>query len=218
MRRIIEEYQPRSEELIESLTSEYQWLPLLKGQGKKYEPILDYLYSIGAEDDKDPDNFDYKKAQSTKIAKATGINMASIKRYLSLIYNDLLTLNYEQPSLFDNGNPHQYRLSFRYDNYQYRNFNIWLSNELNLFDRFYFNFIKGKVNYMYFCVDNIYYIHKHGKSVREVSMSSGNSNLYRKLLLDKALFMHEIYDYEEYNLRRSEIDEKLRKYGRREKL
>jgi len=41
MRKIIE-FTPRAELLIKCLTSEYQWLELLKGKNKKYEPLLEF--------------------------------------------------------------------------------------------------------------------------------------------------------------------------------
>lgn len=217
MRKVIE-FKPRAELLIKCLTSEYQWLELLKGKNKKYDPLLHYLAKLGEEDKLDLDNYDRKNYQSSGISKATGVKPTNVKKYLTQIYEDILTLNYDNPELFKNGNNHRYLLHFSHLDHCYSNFNIWLPTELNRFDRFTFSFIQGKVDCGYFWVRDILHIHEYGDSKSFVYLVAGSPNIYRELLLDKADFLREISFDEKYSLSEYQMDEKLKLYGRREKL
>lgn len=217
MRKIVE-FKPRAELLIKCLISEYQWLSLLKGKNKKYDLLLDYLEKLGEEDKLDLDDYDRKSYQSSGISETTGVKLANIKKYLTQIYEDILALNYDYPELFKEGHPHRYSLYFRHLDHCYNDFNIWLPTELHRFDRFNFPFIAEKVDWGYFWVKSIMHIHEYGQCKTLIEMAAGSANIYRELLLDKADFMSEISINDIYSLTEYQMDEKLKIYGRREKL
>ena len=211
-------FKPKVELLIQSIASEYQWLSLLKGKNKEYEPILNYLYDL---EEMEKLNFDYcdsKKYQSTEISKTTGIKYSDIKKHLVRIYEDLLSLNRNTPELFDSGNSHRYSLSFCACNHFYNDFTLWLPTELNRFDRFRFPFMLGKVEWEYFWVKDILHVHEHGQSKTSVKMVGSSLNFYREFLSQKADFMNKISVAEKYGLGESELNEKLRRLAKREKM
>jgi hypothetical protein len=144
--------------------------------------------------------------------------LTNIKKYLTQIYEDILSLNYDSPELFRNRNYHRYLLHFRHLDHCYNDFNIWLPTELNRFDRFTFSFIQGKVDWGYFWVKDILHIHEYGEIKTFVYMAACSPNIYRELLLHKADFLREISVDEKYSLSEYQMDEKLKLYGRREKL
>lgn len=215
--RNIEEYKPTSRELVNCLTSEYQWLELLKNNGKVYQPVLDYLIDIGKQYDQNTDNYDYKKNQLKAISENTGISTPKIKKNLIEIYNDIFELNYSNPELFNNGGTYLYELRFSYFSY-YGYFNLWLPVMFNQFDRFNFYFISAKVETSSFWVVDIFHRHENGKTNVSVNLKGGFPNKYRELLLAKAEFMNEISFREKYELYDYQLDKKLIEYARREKL
>lgn len=151
--RQISEYTPSARQLVSCLTSEYQWLNLLKNRGKDYEHILDYLITLG-EETRNESDYDSKKYQSNVISMNTGTPASKIKKYLTNAYNDILELNSAEPELFRNGGKYLYCLWFSNrlrDHYCY--FNLWLTVPLNIFDSFSFHFIYAKVNESHFWVE-----------------------------------------------------------------
>lgn len=217
MRRIIEEYQPRSEELIESLTSEYQWLPLLKGQGKRYETLLDSLYELGCALSGMNQFHSFIYHRVSKLAEGSGVKASNKKKWLKMIYEDLIDLNYENPNLFNTKqNTHCHVINISSGKYKLYAFTIWLPIKLCRFDNFDFPFVKSKIGSSNLWIRNINNIHKYGKTVFWIEAELGRPNLYRELLLEKFIFMNEIISIR--NSSSYEMDEELRKYGRREKL
>jgi hypothetical protein len=216
--REIESYNPSARNIAHCLSTEYQWLALLKNKEKEYEPILDYLMVIGEQTFMDIDPLDSKRFQSNKIAEITGIKSPKIKKFLTQIYEDLLELNNSTPKLFCNGGIYHYTLHFYYHSYVYSHFNIWLPTPLAYLDAFEFYFISAKVRTGFFWVESIAHRHEYGKTVVDVTLKGGFSNRYRELLLAKAVFMNSITINEKYDLSDYQIDERLKTYARKEKL
>ena len=213
-----EEFKPDARLLISCLTQEYQWLLLLKNQNKPYEPLLDYLYDLGKHESIDYQNYDSKKHQCKTIGEAIGINPSKIKNWLIAILNDILELNSQKPELFRNENQYHYILSFNYHTYRFNNFHIWLPVPLNRFDKIEFGFASCLVNNFNFWVKEIAHTHEYGKDSVFVELDGRFPNLYRDILLDKAEFLKDFSFLERFELPSFQLDDKLRVYGRKEKL
>ncbi len=212
-----EEFKPSARELVICLTSEYQWLELLKNNGKTYKPVLAYLIDIGKQHEQDINSDDSIKYQSKTISEVTGINSSKIKKILVDIYNDIFDLNYSNPELFNNGGSYLYEMCFSYFSY-YCFFNVWLPVMLNPLELFDFFFIRAKLRTSSFWVVDISHRHEYGKTIVSANLKGGFPNKYRELLLAKAEFMREISISEKYELSDYLLDEKLTKYARRDKL
>ena len=213
-----EDYNPDAKLLVNSLTTEYQWLPLLKGRNKPYEILLDYLHNLGVKSNLGTENYDNKEFQSNRIAEITGIKVSKIKGWLTKIYNDILELNYDEPELFNNGCLYHYVLYFNYHSYFYEDFNVWLPTILNRFDRFEFNFIEAKLNTRSFWVKDISHTYKNGKATTQIELKGGFSNVYRELLFEKAIYMRKISSLSKFKLYDFQMDEILMEYAKKEKL
>ncbi len=215
--REIEEYKPSARELVFCLTSEFQWLELLRNNGKAYEPVLDYLIDLGKHYEQDDDNDESKRYQSKTISAVTGINSSKIKKILVEIYNDIFELNNSNPELFNNGEKYLYELCFsHFSNFGY--FYLWLPVMLKPFDRFDFHFVYAKLKTSSFWVEDVSHRHEYGKTIVDVSLKGGYPNKYRELLLERAKFMEDISYFELRDLSEFQLDEKLMKYARQVKL
>jgi hypothetical protein len=211
-------YTPSAREMVRCLISEYPWLSLIKNQGKKYDPILDYLITVGKEKESQDSSYE-SKYQSKVISEITGIKTSNIKKFLQEAYNDILELNLSNPELFCNGGKYLYRFSFSYLSYYYYSFfHLWLSAPLNLFESFDFPFIYAKVKCGYFWIEDIVHEQEYGRSLVTVTLKGGYPNLYRSLLLSKAQFTDEIPLDDIINLSEYQIEEKLKKYAKQQKL
>lgn len=215
--RNTEEYKPSARELVFCLTSEYQWLELLKNNGKVYEPVLDYLIDLGKQYEEDVDNDESKKYQSKSISAATGFNSSKIKKFLAEIYNDIFELNYSKPELFNNGDKYLYEMCFSYFSFN-GYFYLWLPVMLKPFDRFDFHFVYAKLKTSSFWVEDVSHRHEYGKTIVDVSLKGGYPNKYRELLLEKVKFLNDISFHEIINISDFQLDEKLKRYARSEKL
>lgn len=212
------EYTPSPKEVISCLVTEYQWLSLLKGKNKPYEDFLPFIEETGRLESEDEEYYDKNRYQITSIAKEVGKNSAIIRKWIFLIYEDLLTLNKEEPQLFNNGEPYHYILTFESSYGYYSEFNIWLPVMLNHSDLFRFDFIFAKVNISYFWVKRVIVQHQNGKVQIEVNLLEGIYNRYEELVFDKVDLL-DIYSFKELyysNLYRT--SEKIKKYARKEKL
>lgn len=213
-----EDYNSDARLLVNCLTTEYQWLPLLKERNKPYEILLDYLYELGVKRSLQTENYDSKESQSNRIAEITGVKISKIKGWLIKIYNDILDLNFEKPELFNNGSLYHYVLYFNYYSYFYEGFNIWLPTILNRFDKFEFYFIDAKLSTRSFWVKDISHTYENGIATTHVELKGGFSNTYRELLLDKAVYMKEISSMSKFKLYDFQMDEILIEYAKKEKL
>jgi hypothetical protein len=213
-----EDYNPDAKLLINCLTTEYQWLPLLKERGKPYEVLLDYLYELGTKRNLGTENYDRKESQSNRIAEITGVKISKIKGWLIKMYDDILGLNYDEPELFNNGSLYHYILYFNYHSHFYEGFNIWLPTILSRFDKFEFYFIKAKLSTRSFWVKNISHTYENGKATTQVELKGGFSNVYRELLFEKAIYMKEVSFMEKHKLYDFQIDKILTEYAKKEKL
>jgi len=213
-----EKFKPDARLLISCFTHEYQWLLLLKNKDKPYEPLLDYLYDLGKHESISYQNHDRKKHQCNTIGEAININPSKIKNWLTTILNDILELNSQKPELFSNENQYHYILSFNHMLHWFSGFHIWLPLPLSRLDKFEFYFARCLVDCSNFWVKEITHSYEYGKNNVFIELDGSFPNLYRDILLDKVEFLREISLLEMLHLTSFQLDEKLREYGRKEKL
>ena len=212
------EYKPSPKEVISCLVAEYQWLSLLKGKNKPYESFLPFIEETGRLESEDGEYYDKNRYQITSIAKEVGKSSAIIRKWVFSIYDDLLTLNKEEPQLFNNGQAYHYVLSFESFYGYYSEFNIWLPVKLSHSDSFHFDFIFAKMNISYFWVKKVAVQHHNGNVRIEVDLLGGIYNRYQELVLDKA-YLLETYPFSELYYSNLYLRyKKVKEYARKERL
>lgn len=182
-------------DIIKCLVSEFQWLPFLKNRNKPYEILLNFLIEEGQKAQKDENNLCYQSDKLINIAEKLNIKTSVLSTWISSIYADILELNQIEPELFYNGEPFEYKLSFETPYGFHDNFNLWTSIEIDKRNTFVFPFIKGKLGGEYFYTNNIYIIHSYGKIITRIGFQGGFNNEYRRLVLDKAMYLNAIDGY-----------------------
>ena len=180
------EYTPSSKEVMLCLVAEHQWLSLLKGKNKPHEAFLPFIEETDQLKSENNEYYDKNRYQITSIAKEVGKNPAIVRKWIFSIYDDLLTLNKEEPQLFNNGQPYHYVLSFESSYAYYSEFNIWLPIKLSHSDSFCFDLIFAKINISYFWVKRATVQHHTGNVQIEVDLLGGIHNRYEELVFDKA--------------------------------
>lgn len=83
-----------SNEFVDCLISECDWLEILKKQNKPYNSLLDYLIELGKLASIDPD--EYYDRESTKvktISEKTSISPSKVRNWIFKVYDDLFGLN-----------------------------------------------------------------------------------------------------------------------------
>ena len=194
--------QPSTRDYLYTLYTFPNYLKLLNSKEKPYYNLLKWI--IEKQTFLDDDS--YSLPTLGFIAKELNIGSSKLSLYLKNIYNDILDLNWHQPELFKKGGQVPCLLMFKHWGH-YESFNFGLDIIPRIGEHFHFDFVKPKLDCSYFHVDDINYeITSKGQRVT-ISMSSGSSNTYLKLLKDKAYLKREISMHEYYNF---EIDYELR--------
>ena len=211
-------YKAGTREIIDSLISEYQWLDILKAQNNAYNPVLDYLIDLGKIAKNDPDGCYNRECSKIKTIEAkTQLSSSKIRNWIFKIYEDLLVLNADHPTLFANEGYHHI-LAFE-SNYGY--FSPWhirLPYRLNLYDGFMFPLIKAKVQDYYFYVRNIYLQHYFGECISNVRLQGGYANTYPELIYDKADFLGALSLNNQFDQTDYVIDNMLRQYSQQGRI
>lgn len=182
-----------------------EWAKKLLGHGKEYDNFLIKLIER---------NF-YKESERVtikKIAEETGYKTIQVTNWVRQIYDDIFTLNSESPELFRQDGI-RLNLYFSYFD-SYAMVTLWLKHIPRVFDCFDFFFVKAKVGTGNFWVRDITHEVDNGDHQINVQLRGGFPNMYREMLIEKALFfnvigLRDIYDNTDYQL-----DEILKKeYG-----
>jgi hypothetical protein len=181
-----EEYKPATLEVLGCLSSESQWLKLLKGRNKPYENLLT---DLEMHFDKKILNRDYKSSISG-LSEKFGIKTPLFVKWVHQIYNDIFELNFYEPELFESDGIRHY-LQFSCS-YRYAGFTLWLKAPLHHDESFEWFFLKAKLRLHFFFIDDISHKFSNGAQLIIVNLISGFPNVYQKFIHDKAIFYNKI--------------------------
>lgn len=200
----IAEYKPSSKTILYQLICEAQWLPFLKE--KPYQKLIDYILSLASLKAKELDySINIKDAE-------LAIQDKRVTKWLPLIVEDLIELNWDKPELFKIKNHEQlYQLRFtEYHENKSFYFNLWLNKALQVYDNFHWDFVKTKLSSHYYWVSEITHLFESGELVTRVNLVSGSPNKYLEQLKDRAIFENKLSAYQLLTMNNLDIEQKLR--------
>lgn len=169
---------------------------------KKYEHFLQALLERSFYKDGQRDS------SVRNIASDTGVKSTDVAKWISQIYDDLISLNQEEPELFKEADI-RHDIYFKY----YENkasFTLWLPQTPREYEGFTFYFIKAATGTDYYWVREVRHYIENGEYRVHLTLDGEELNKYRELLVDKALFygvLHFMDHHEKYKI---EIDKMLR--------
>jgi hypothetical protein len=195
---------PSTKQVLYCLSDEVSWCQALLQFGERpdYKEFLSWLLEK---------KFSYEEEERTsikKIAESFGEKPVIVTKWIHLIYDELIELNYYNPSLFRNGGI-PVTLFFSY-------FDSHSSLAVNLqaiprqYERFSFSFIKAKLGTDRFYVESISHDYQNGSSRIMIYLEGGSENKYRDWLREKALFYRHIGFWENWHLKEFQIDDRLK--------
>lgn len=85
---------------LHCIFNEYEWLMLLKGRNKPYEEILDPLYDIARKERYEDEELADIKITIKWLGERLKVNTSKLSKWITLMYNDIVTLNESNPELF----------------------------------------------------------------------------------------------------------------------
>jgi hypothetical protein len=197
-------YKAKTTEVLNAITSEWQWLKFLIDNGKPYQKLLDLLIT---EEGKEDSEFNTIK----KLAAYLEENQAKATKWINMIYEDVWTLNEESPELFRVVDSIPFEMYFK-GSYHGPDvvFIIYLPYTLQYGDAFNWSFVNPKLGSYYFYVDGISHYYEYGKMRTTTHLQEGIFNRYRHHLIDKADFHGLISFDEKYSLPKYQLDDLLR--------
>ena len=205
---------PSISDVKASLFSEYQWIGLLSGKGKPYDHIIDGLLKIGEYWNSDNRHHEDGTFTMKWFAERLNETPTHVNKWLRAIYDDLFDLNIDAPELF--AAEGEILCEFWFSDCRYNSFcsiSLGIPVLPHVGDRLNIIFLRAKLGYDYFYIEEIRYERYLGKTKIIIDCKPGiRYNKYRELLLDKARFMGEINFRTEYEERSFILDEMLRVY------
>lgn len=197
---------PRTPEVLRCLGDQPQWIHLLKGQNKPYEPILESLeyhltrINLGIE------GYDYTVSGTIK---SLSISIIRLKKWVNMIYSDLFELNFNEPDLFKTDGT-MYDLSFQ-GLHKVASMRLWLDAQLNIGEIFFCGFLNAKVTGSLFYITSISHEYEKGELRNIVFLDVKEPNIYRNFISDKARFYKYLGAIDQFGLDESKRDDFLRK-------
>ena len=206
------EKNPSIRDIIYALDEERQWMELVRDDGKPYLKLIDFLLSEPIHDE-DTDPVILKNMTVTSYSTRIGEKQSTVNKWLRQIYDDIFDLNARCPERFVN--PGEQMCTFHYysevDKSGFR-FNLGLKCIPRVGDRIDFFFPQAVTDSSSLIVVDMTHRYEHGAMVTEIELGRryyyGSS--YRKLLIDKALFLGWL-SFEDKYAPDYELDEKLKK-------
>lgn len=176
---------PTTQEILICLSDmmEYSGILLAHGAPKPYSNFLEGLIK--------KDFFkDDEKRSIEKIAPAFNTDTAKITKWLTMIYDDIFTLNNERPELFQQEGI-KITLKLRHhDSCCF--FCLSLPVIPREFENFHFYFAKGKTGVSSYWVEQVTYLMEENKLEILISLQVATLNKYCEFIIDKALFQGKI--------------------------
>lgn len=193
-------HQPKTVEVLRCFEDEKTWCKLLLNRGKEYDDFLTQFISDGYYESND-------KRTIKTMASDIGVPSSKLTKWITAIYNDLIELNENEPSLFKgDGILHELHFSY-FDNRAYMS--LWLPQSPKMYERFTFYFIKARMGTHMFWIKDVDHCLSNGQYSVTLWLEGGERNIYRELLVDRALFTGVLHFMDAYNKESYEIDKIL---------
>ncbi|HEX8378788.1 MAG TPA: hypothetical protein VF602_13305 [Pedobacter sp.] len=197
-------YKPRMNEVLYCLVLESQWLSLLKD--RPYEKLLRHIQFLATLNGED-----YEKKKSIKQI-IDDVQDKRVSKWLPLIYDDLVELNFDYPELFKiNKSDTLYNLYFKDHTHQtHFHFKLWLNKTLQVYDEFRWFFLKGKFSMDFFWVETISHEFNKGELETTIWLKNGFPNRYQHFLYNRADFEGRLNNFDKYEKSDYELERELR--------
>ena len=188
------EHKQSIKDIMVGLADQIQWMKLIRDEGKAYTKLIDYLISEWSPKN-DLFTDDIKIRTVAYYADVLKEKPTTVNKWFRQIYNDIFVLNERHPELF--ATPDQVICTFDYSS-KMDHSGFWLSLGVDIVPRvgdcFSLYFVKAVTDTTDFVVNEVTHRHQNGRTEIDIELVDKfhNTNSYRKLLIDKALFLRAI--------------------------
>lgn len=188
------EHKQSIKDIMVGLADQIQWMELIRDEAKAYTKLIDYLISEWSpKNDLVSDDIEIRTV--AYYADVLKEKPTTVNKWFRQIYNDIFALNERHPELF--AAPDQVICTFDYSS-KMDHSGFWLSLGVDIVPRvgdcFSLYFVKAVTDTTDFVVNEVTHRHQNGRTEIEIELVDKfhNTNSYRKLLIDKALFLRAI--------------------------
>lgn len=200
---------------LHSILYEYEWLMLLKGNGKPYEVILDQLYDLAKQK-----RYGSLKIEGTRltmkwISEQLQVKAAQLSKWVGMMFTDIQDLNKSKPELFINEGQVLCEVGFHSPHNDYFEFRLGFEQIPRKGDNITFYYARSIIDEGNFVVTDIEFDHSYGKVVIYIECKPRYlEDEYRNWLLNKAYFLRDLRANSIPN-ERYILDSMLRTYARK---
>ena len=186
-------YQPKPLDYLHSILYEYEWLMLLKGNGKPYEVILDQLYDLAKQERDGSLNLEGSRLTMKWISEQLKVKATQLSKWIGMIFTDIQDLNKSKPELFRNEGQILCHIGFHSPYNDYFEFSIGFEQIPRKGDNITFYFARSIVDEGNFVVTNVDFDHSYGEVVIYIECKPRYlEDEYRNWLLNKAYFLRDL--------------------------
>lgn len=208
-------YQPKPLDYLHSILYEYEWLMLLKGNGKPYEVILDQLYDLAKQKRYGSLNLEGTRLTMKWISEQLLVKAAQLSKWIGMIFNDIKDLNKSKPELFINEGQILCEVGFHSPYNDYFEFRLGFDQIPRKGDNITFYYARSFINEGNFVVKEVEIDHSYGETFIYLECKPRYlEDNYRNWLLNKALFLRDL-DYSSIPDEKYILDSMLRTYARK---
>lgn len=200
---------------LHSILYEYEWLMLLKGNGKPYEVILDQLYDLAKQKRYGSLNLEGTRLTMKWISEQLQVKAAQLSKWVGMMFTDIQDLNKSKPELFINEGQVLCEVGFHSPHNDYFEFRLGFEQIPRKGDNITFYYARSIIDEGNFVVTDIEFDHSYGKVVIYIECKPRYlEDEYRNWLLNKAYFLRDLRANSIPN-ERYILDSMLRTYARK---
>ena len=200
---------------LHSILYEYEWLMLLKGNGKPYEVILDQLYDLAKQKRYGSLNLEGTRLTMKWISEQLQVKAAQLSKWVGMMFTDIQDLNKSKPELFINEGQVLCEVGFHSPHNDYFEFRLGFEQIPRKGDNITFYYARSVIDEGNFVVTDIEFDHSYGKVVIYIECKPRYlEDEYRNWLLNKAYFLRDLRANSIPN-ERYILDSMLRTYARK---
>lgn len=208
-------YLPKPLDYLHSILYEYEWLMLLKGNGKPYEVILDQLYDLAKQKRYGSLNLEGTRLTMKWISEQLQVKAAQLSKWVGMMFTDIQDLNKSKPELFINEGQVLCEVGFHSPHNDYFEFRLGFEQIPRKGDNITFYYARSVIDEGNFVVTDIEFDHSYGKVVIYIECKPRYlEDEYRNWLLNKAYFLRDLRANSIPN-ERYILDSMLRTYARK---
>ena len=208
-------YQPKPLDYLHGIFYEYEWLKLLKGNGKPYEVILDQLYDLAKQKRYGFLNLEGTRLTMKWISEQLQIKTALFSKWIGMIFTDIQNLNKSKPELFINEGHILCEAGFHSPHNEYFEFKLGFKQIPRKGDNITFNYARSIIDEGNFVVTDVEIEHRYGEVFIYIECKPRYlEDEYRNWLLNKAYFLRDLRANSTPN-ERYILDSMLRTYARK---